>query len=203
MKTLPIHTLVAAVALTLAAAPALAQTAPQTVSAPARPAGPAAAVIPNTFDGPRAAATLPNTFDGPAPAAQAVGDQVRPAAPDLTAPPTAAAGQIGPDVKRAEDALRGVVAGIQGDALNYAMFSADLGAKIRAQSASIGPLLKSFGALNDVTYVGQEQGAELFALDFANARTQWIIGFNAEDEIAVLLFRPAPEVSAAPAPAPQ
>jgi len=62
-------------------------------------------------------------------------------------------------------------------------------------------LIKGFGELQDVIYVGQEQGAELFALDFVNARTQWIIGFNAEDQIAILLFRPAPTVEAAtPAP---
>lgn len=197
-------TVIAAVALTLAAAPALAQTAPQTVSAPARPAGTAAAVLPNTFDRPGAAATLPNTFDA-APAAVPARDRAPSAGANPAAPPTIQAGQIGPDVKRAEDALRSVVAGIQGDTLNYAVFSADLGARIRGQAATIGPLIKGFGTLNEVVYVGQEQGAELFALDFANARTQWIIGFNAEDEIALLLFRPAqaPAAGAAPAPAPQ
>lgn len=174
-------TLIAALILTLTAAPALAQTAPQatpqSVSASStRPAG-------------MAAATLPNAFDNPAGAAQGA---VRPAAPDPTAPPEAEAAQIGPDVKRAEEALRAVVAGVQGDTLNYAMFSEDLGTRIRGQAATLTPLIKGFGALNEVVYVGQEQGAELFALDFANARTQWIIGFNAEDEIALLLFRPAP-----------
>ena len=128
---------------------------------------------------------------------------MRPAAPAASTPPPAAdTAQVGPDVKRAEDALRTVVQGVQGDTLNYAMFSQDLATRIRGQAATIGPLIKGFGALNTVVYVGQEQGAELFALDFANARTQWIIGFNAEDEIALLLFRPAPAEEAGPATTP-
>ena len=173
-------TLSCSVALILIAGPALAQTAPQPVSAAPRPVA-AAATIPNTFDGPAAAPT--------------------PAAP-LPPPAGAQAGQAGPDVKRAEDALRAVVAGFQGDSLDYAMFSQDLGGRIQGQATTIGPIIKGFGALNTVAYVGQEQGAELFALDFANARTQWIIGFNAEDEIALLLFRPAPaETAATAAPA--
>lgn len=171
--------LTAAVILTLSSAPVLAQTVPPTGSqATARPVA--------------AAATLPNTFDNPAPAAPA----------QTPLPPRAEPAELGPDVKRADDALRAVVTGIQGDSLDYAMFSDDLATRIRGQAATIGPLIKGFGELQDVIYVGQEQGAELFALDFANARTQWIIGFNAEDQIALLLFRPAPAVEAAnPAPA--
>lgn len=174
-------TLIAAAVLALIAQPVAAQTAP----AP-RPAA-------------AAAATLPNAFDNPAPPA---GDRVRTATPDMTAAMPAQAAEVGPDVKRAEDALRAVVAGVQGDTLDYAMFSENLAARIRSQAATIGPLIKGFGGLTDVVYVGQEQGAELFALDFANARTQWIIGFNAEDEIALLLFRPAPAEAASPSTTP-
>ncbi|MBN8528728.1 MAG: hypothetical protein J0M36_05795 [Caulobacterales bacterium] len=190
-------TLIAVLGLTLAATPALAQSSDPTPPAP-RPTSAAAGAIPNTFDGPHAAATLPNAFDRPSPP---IGDHVRTAPPDVTAAMPAPAAEVGPDVKRAEDALRAVVAGVQGDTLNYAMFSEDLGNRIRGQAATIGPLIKGFGGLTDVVYVGQEQGAELFALDFANARTQWIIGFNAEDEIALLLFRPAPAETTPSSPA--
>lgn len=188
--------LIAAVVLTLSSAPVLAQTAPATGPQPTARPVPAAAPMPTGA----AAATLPNTFDGPAPN-PAIPAQARPAAAPL--PPRAEAAELGPDVKRADDALRAVVAGMQGDTLDYAMFSDDLAARIRGQAATLGPLIKGFGELQEVIYVGQEQGAELFALDFANARTQWIIGFNAEDQIALLLFRPAPAVeSMDPAPAP-
>lgn len=174
-------TLIVAVVLALIAQPVAAQTAPAPTPRPA------------------AAATLPNAFDNPAPPA---GDRVRTAPPDMTAAMPAPAAEVGPDVKRAEDALRAVVAGVQGDTLDYAMFSEGLASRIRSQAATIGPLIKGFGGLTDVIYVGQEQGAELFALDFANARTQWIIGFNAEDEIALLLFRPAPAEAPPPSPTP-
>ena len=158
-------TLIAAAVLSLSAAPALA------VAQETPPAVPAAA------------ARLPNAFDDPA--AQAA------AAAAIQTPPPIQAEQIGPDVKRAEDALRAVVAAAQGPGLDYAVFSADLAERMRGQEARLIPIIKGFGELQEVIYVGQEQGAELFALDFANARTQWIIAFNAEDEIALLLFRPA------------
>ena len=158
-------TLIAAAVLSLSAAPALA------VAQETPPAAPAAA------------ARLPNAFDDPA--AQAA------AAAAIQTPPPIQAEQIGPDVKRAEDALRAVVAAAQGAGLDYAVFSADLAERMRGQEARLIPIIKGFGELQEVIYVGQEQGAELFALDFANARTQWIIAFNAEDENAMLLFRPA------------
>lgn len=137
-----------------------------------------------------AAGRIPNTFDNPG-AAQAV----PPPAPE---PRSVSGAEIGPDVKRSEDALRAVVAQAQGEGLDYAMFSDSLAQRIRGQAAQIVPIIKGFGELQEVIYVGQEQGADLFALDFAQARTQWVIGFNAEDQIAVLLFRPAPAEPAAP-----
>lgn len=167
-------TLIAAAVLSLSTAPALA-VAQETPPAPRPQATPPAA--------PAAAARLPNAFDDPA--AQAA------AAAAIQTPPPVQAEQIGPDVKRAEDALRAVVAAAQGPGLDYAVFSADLAERMRGQEARLIPIIKGFGELQEVIYVGQEQGAELFALDFANARTQWIIAFNAEDEIALLLFRPA------------
>lgn len=169
MKLIP----VAVLALAATPAPAVAQETP----AAARPqATPPAAP-------PAAAARLPNVFDDPAARAAAA------SAPQ--APPPVQAEQIGPDVKRAEDALRAFVAAAQGPGLDYEVFSPDLAERIRSQEARLLPALKGFGELQDVIYVGQDQGAELFALDFANARTQWIIAFNGEDQIAVLLFRPA------------
>ena len=34
-------------------------------------------------------------------------------------------------------------------------------------------------------------GADLFRVTFDNQVTEWLIGFDAEDKIALLLFRPA------------
>ena len=84
-----------------------------------------------------------------------------------------------------------VVQGVQGDTLVYAMFSQDLATRIRGQAATIGPLIKGFGAVKTVEYVKQEGEAQMFKVTFDNQVTEWLIGFDAEDKIAALLFRPA------------
>jgi hypothetical protein len=152
-------TLMLALALAVAPAAVVAQTAPSPVGA---------------------AATIPNTFDGPAARAAPVA---------TTAAPAAQA----PDIARAEAALRSVITAAQGVGFDYTAFTPDLATKIREQEAVVTPLLKGFGALQTVAYVGQENGADMFAVTFASQATQWIIGFDDEDRIAALLFRPAPE----------
>ena len=46
------------------------------------------------------------------------------------------------------------------------------------------------GAVQAVDFVGSQDGADLFAVTFANAATQWVIGFQ-DGKVAALLFRPA------------
>lgn len=125
-----------------------------------------------------AAATLPNAFDGPAPAQ-------RPAIP----PPATDEAQA-PDVARSEAALRSVIAALQAGAPDYTAFTDDLAAQIRQRAGEITPMVRGFGAVQTVAFVGEQNGAELFSVAFANQRTVWLIGFNDDDRIAALLFRP-------------
>lgn len=148
-------------ALILTPAPALAQAA--------------AASVPNAFD--RPAQSQPQT-PAPAPAPQAT--------PSRPTPPAAA-----PDIARAEEALRGVIADVQGGGFDYSDFTDGLGAQIRQQADQVGSLIKSFGAVKTVEYKRQEGEAQLFEVTFDNQATEWLIGFDAEDKIAALLFRPA------------
>ena len=127
-----------------------------------------------------AAGTVPNSFDAPR-AAQT--------APTLAAPPASSA--RAPDTARAETALRDLISAAQGTGFDYSDFTADLATKIRAQEAQVTPLIKSFGAIKTVEARGQENGADLFRVTFDNQVTEWLIGFDAEDKIALLLFRPA------------
>ena len=140
-----------------------------------------------------AAGTLPNTFDRPA--------QSAPAAAAPRAAPTAPATPSDPaKVAAAEKALKATIAAMQAGAPNYDAMTPDLAAKVREQAANMAPLIQSFGALNGVSHVATQNGAELFLVMFANAPTQWIIGLSQEGKIGVLLFRPAPApTSAAPA----
>lgn len=164
-----------ALALILAAAP---------VAVPAQTAAP-------SQERPAAAAgAAPNTFDTPA----------RPAAPQAAARAAQAqvAGQAqaqaqAPDVARAERTLREIIAAAQAGQFDYSIFSDSLAAQIRPQAAQVTPLIQGFGALRSVTYAGEQQGADLFEVVFANAETQWVIGFDEDDKVGALLFRPKPE----------
>lgn len=124
-----------------------------------------------------AAGSVPNSFDRPT--------QAQPPRP---AP--APAGQA-PDIARAEEALRGVIAAAQGPGFDYSAFTDNLAAQIRQQAAQVTPLLKSFGAVKTVEHLRQEGEAQLFRVTFDNQATEWLIGFDSEDRIAALLFRPA------------
>ncbi|WIY69491.1 hypothetical protein KB221_00350 [Aquidulcibacter paucihalophilus] len=125
-----------------------------------------------------AAGSMPNSFDAPGAARAA------PAAAPVAAPPT-------PVNARSEDVLREIIAGAQAGTINYALMTDDLAARIRAQETAIRPLIAGFGPVQAVDFVGSQDGADLFAVTFSNAATQWVIAFNETDKVAALLFRPA------------
>ncbi|WP_292230238.1 hypothetical protein [Brevundimonas sp.] len=129
-----------------------------------------------------AAGTVPNSFDRPAQ------PQTQPARPTPAPSATPAAA---PDIARAEEALRSVIAAAQGPGFDYAAFTDNLATQIRQQAAQVTPLLKGFGAVKTVEYLRQEGEAQLFKVTFDNQVTEWLIGFDSEDRIAALLFRPA------------
>lgn len=138
---------------------------------------------------PGAAASLPNTFDGPPQAARPT-----PASPAQAQ--TAATPSDPTKVAATEAMLKTTVAAMQAGAPNYSDMTPDLAEKVRAQAANLLPVFQQLGALQTITYLGTEDGAELFAVVFANAPTQWIMALNDEGKIAVVLFRPAPPPAA-------
>ena len=131
-----------------------------------------------------AAATVPNSFDRPA---------VQTLQPVTAIPPAAPAAPMSttPANPKSEDVLREIIAGGQAGTLPYALMTDDLAGKVRAQEAGILPLLKGFGAIQALDFVGAQDGADLFAVTFATAATQWVIGFDESGKVAALLFRPA------------
>lgn len=125
-----------------------------------------------------AAATVPNTFDRPA--------QSAPAPVPVPSAPAA------PANAQSEDTLRAIIASAQAGAMDYSLMTDDLASRIREQEATVTPLIQGFGAVQAVDFVGSQGEADLFAVTFANAATQWMIGFDASGKVAALLFRPAP-----------
>lgn len=120
-----------------------------------------------------AAGSVPNTFE-------------RPAAPAPAAVPPVAA----PVNARSEETLRTLIAGAQSGSIDYALMTPDLASKVREQEAQLTPLIRGFGAVQAVDFIGSQNGADLFVVTFATQATQWVIGFQ-DDKVAALLFRPA------------
>lgn len=135
-----------------------------------------------------AAASLPNAFDGRPRTAPPVAVQEI---------PTAEA----PDVARARETLEAVIADAQDGSLDFSAFTEDMTTRLRPVEGDLTGAIQSFGALETIAYVGRQNGADMFEVRFDSILTQWVIGFDAEDRIAVLLFREAPPAEAAPAPA--
>ncbi|MDI1327920.1 MAG: hypothetical protein PSV23_14110 [Brevundimonas sp.] len=131
-----------------------------------------------------AAAAIPNSFDRSATQPRQAAPVPAPAA---AAPATAAT----PANPRSEEVLREIIAGGQAGALPYALMTDDLAAKVREQEAAVLPILQGFGAIQALDFAGSQEGADLFAVTFATAATQWIIGFDESGKVDALLFRPA------------
>lgn len=127
-----------------------------------------------------AAGSVPNTFD-----------RAAPAVPAPTPAPAAPAPLGEPANPRSEEVLRTVIAAAQAGSIDYALIDPGLADRMREQEARILPLLRSFGTVQAVDFVGSQEGADQFVVTFANAVTQWVIGFNDAGKIDALLFRPA------------
>jgi len=130
-----------------------------------------------------AAGSVPNTFDRPAQAAPARIPTPAPA-PELEATLSE------PANAQSEEVLRTVIASAQAGTIDYALIDTALAARMREQEPRILPLLRSFGAVLAVDFVGSQEGADQFVVTFANATTEWVIGFNDAGKIDALLFRP-------------
>jgi len=130
---------------------------------------------------PSAAATLPDAFDNPASSAAAPSTQAASAARTPSAT----------DSRRSIAALRTVIAGFQSGNVDYDLFTEDLASQVREQADTIGSLLNQFGPLQEARVRGQEQGADKLDVSFEKQKTEWLIAFNEDGKIAVLLFRPA------------
>ena len=117
-----------------------------------------------------AAGSVPNTFDRPGQAPRAPAPTPAPAAAQTQAPaPTPRA--TAPTNPRAEATLRAFIASAQTGSIDYSLMTDDLAAKVREQEGQVRPLIQGFGALQAVDFVDSQNGADLFAVVFANGAT--------------------------------
>lgn len=136
----------------------------------------ALACLPGAVQAQVAAGTVPDPF------------QRQPAAP--AAPPAPAASPSQPPLNAAAPAtLRTLIEGAQAGGMDYSLLTDDLAGKVRVQQEAVATLLQSLGELQNIEFVGSEDGVDLFAVTFARGLTHWIIGFDESDKVAVLLFR--------------
>lgn len=106
-------------------------------------------------------------------------------------------------VAAAEETLREVIASAQAGEFDHPDMSAGTRASFEPQNATLVPIVQGFGAMGEIHHIGLENGAERFHVAFENAQTEWVIGFNDDGKIGILLFKPAEteDVAAAPEPA--
>ena len=131
------------------------------------------------------------------PAAEEAAAAVPAAEEAVTGAPAAEA----PDVTRARETLEAVIADAQDGSLDFSAFTEDMTTRLRPVEGDLTGAIQSFGALETIAYVGRQNGADMFEVRFDSILTQWVIGFDADDRIAILLFREAPPAEATPAPA--
>lgn len=98
---------------------------------------------------------------------------------------------------RAEPAIRAFVGGLQTGAVDWSVFTDNMAEQIRPQEAAAAEAVKGLGALESVEWLEHREGADLFLVRFAEADTQWVIGFDQAGKIGLLLFRPAPPINGA------
>lgn len=130
-----------------------------------------------------AAGSVPNSFDSPA----RPSNTPAPAAPR----PAPIAPATEPANPQSEDTLRTVIQNAQAGTIDYSLMEEGLVTRMREQEPRVLPLIRSFGAVRAVDFVGSQEGADMFVVTFDNAATQWVIGFNDAGKIDALLFRPA------------
>lgn len=94
---------------------------------------------------------------------------------------------------RSEAVLRDIVADADDGDMQLDRFTASLAAQLRGSGPDMAARIQAFGPLRSVEHMGQENGADLFLATFGQARTQWIVGVDAQDHVSALLFRRAPD----------
>ena len=99
---------------------------------------------------------------------------------------------------RAEPAIRAFIVGLQTGTVDWSIFTPNLAEQMRPAEAQAVEVIRGLGALESVEFFQHRDGADLFLVRFAEADTQWVIGFNDEGKVAALLFRPAPPIVQTP-----
>lgn len=125
-----------------------------------------------------AAGRIQNTFDR-------TGRQTAVAVPARTEPDP-----------RSEPAIRAFIGGLQTGTVDWNAFTPNMAEQMRPGESQAVEVIRELGALESVEWFQHRDGADHYLVRFENADTQWIIGFDDDDRIAALLFRPAPPIPA-------
>lgn len=131
-----------------------------------------------------AAGRIQNTFDGS-------GRQTAVAVPARSEPDP-----------RSEPAIRAFIGGLQTGTVDWNAFTPNMAEQMRPGESQAVEMVRGLGALESVDWFQHRDGADHYLVRFENADTQWIIGFDEENRIAALLFRPAPPIPASTDPSP-
>jgi hypothetical protein len=124
-------------------------------------------------------------------AAPALAQDAAPLAPPPPAQPTAAS-------KHAEAVIRASIDQLNKGTLDASAFTPQMMDQVRPQLAAIQGYLNKLGPLQSVTFLGEQDGADGFRVQFQAGPTIWVVHFDAAGKVDGMQFRPEQAEGAAP-----
>ena len=85
--------------------------------------------------------------------------------------------------------LSGVIKQLQTGTPDYSQMEPMLAAAVQNQLPMVAARLQQLGALGSLTFVGQQNGADVYNVQFANGGAAWGIALSPAGKIAVLFFQ--------------
>lgn len=114
------------------------------------------------------------------------------------APQAAASAATPASAQHAQQVLVRTIDELRQGAPNAAAMTAQLYASVQPQAAAIRQALGSLGKVNQINYLGEQNGATGFQVLFEHGPTEWVLHFDAAGKLDGLGFRPERPQGAAP-----
>lgn len=88
-----------------------------------------------------------------------------------------------------EKRLRKVIGELQGGSPNYEDMEPALRVAVRQQLPMVTPRLKGLGPVKSIRFEGEQQGSDVYDVQFERGGTVWMIGIAPSGKLAALWFQ--------------
>ena len=98
-------------------------------------------------------------------------------------------GLLKADELETRSVLETVIPQLQAGKPDYSNMQATLRAAVKQQLPAIEPRLRTLGDFVSATYEGEENGADVYGVEFTNGSNVWIIALGPTGKISALYFQ--------------